>query len=92
MGKLIDFDEARTRLGCWTQDEEAAFAQLMRVGHFDRMSAIRLYRRSGSDLGKALAIAKAEAPTEGELARRKAAGERLKARAAERSKLAHIGS
>jgi hypothetical protein len=74
----------------WTQIEEDAFAQIMRVGHLDRLSAIRLYRRSAS-FERALIVAKAEAPTEAELARHKAFGEMAKTRAVMRSKVAHIG-
>jgi hypothetical protein len=72
--------EARMRPG-WTQVEESAFAQVMQVGHLARMPAVRLYRRCGEDLTRALVVAEAEAPTEAEIARRKASGERLRLQA-----------
>jgi hypothetical protein len=57
MGKLIEMT-----LQGWTaaEESESAFAQIMQVGHLDRLPAIRLYRRSGG-LNRALVIDRAEA-------------------------------
>lgn len=63
----------------WTPEEEAAFARLMEVGRLERVPAIRLYRRCGGNLDRALRIAEAGRPTPGELTRRAAAGARLRA-------------
>jgi len=38
----------------WSEAEERDFAKLMAVGHLQRLPAIRLYRRNGGDLKKAL--------------------------------------
>ena len=65
----------------WTEVDERAFAQLMRVAHLERMPAIRLYRRCSSHLEKALAIAMREAPTDNEIVRRKACAEACRQRA-----------
>jgi len=86
MGKLIELP-----LEGWTAAEESAFAQIMQVGHLDRLPAIRLYRRSG-ELNKALVIAAAEAPTDVELARHKAFGEKMKALRLVARKSPHIQS
>lgn len=42
---------------CWTDEEEADFAQIMIAGNLPRMPAIRLYRRFNSNLEKALKYA-----------------------------------
>jgi hypothetical protein len=86
MGKLIEMT-----LQGWTVAEESAFAQIMQIGHLDRLPAIRLYRRSG-ELNKALVIAAAEAPTDAELARHKAFGEKMKALRLVARKSPHIES
>jgi hypothetical protein len=75
----------------WSAAEESAFAEIMRVGHLDRLPAIRLYRRSG-ELNKALVIAAAEAPTDAEMARHKAFGEKMKALRLVGRKSPHIES
>ena len=41
----------------WTPEEEAAFAALMNAGGMQRLPAIRMYRRFGCDLEKALRYA-----------------------------------
>lgn len=41
----------------WTDQEEAVFAQIMACW-LERLPAIRLYRRCGTDLGKAVRYAK----------------------------------
>lgn len=63
----LSFAEARIRAGgsepvtstdtTWTLEEEAAFAKIMGAGHLERLAAIRLYKRCGKDLEKALRIA-----------------------------------
>jgi hypothetical protein len=53
----------------WSELEEKDFAELMEVGHFERLPAIRLYRRCWGSLTKALAIAQANAPTAEQIAR-----------------------
>ena len=65
-------------ISAWTPEEEAAFARLMKVGPLERLPAIRLYRRCRGNLDRALRIAEAGRPTPGELARRAAAGARLR--------------
>ena len=42
----------------WSDEEEAAFAQLMEAGGMERLPAIRLYRRMDCNLEKALRHAK----------------------------------
>lgn len=42
----------------WTSFEEKDFALIQQAGHLGRLEAIRLYRRCGGDVTKALAIAK----------------------------------
>ena len=86
MGKLIEMT-----LQGWTAAEESAFAKVMQVGHLDRLPAIRLYRRTG-ELKRALVIAAAEAPTDAELARHKAFGEKMKALRLVGRKSPHIQS
>jgi hypothetical protein len=66
----------------WTPDEEQAFARLMQAGRIERLPAIRLYRRCNGDLTRALAVAVADAPTDTEIARRKAFGDAVRLRAA----------
>jgi len=68
----------------WTDAEEKAFARLMELG-FERMPAIRLFRRCQSNLKKALAFAEREAPTK---ARHKAASEAAKEKARLRREIA----
>jgi len=46
----------------WTQQEEAAFAQIMAAGDLPRIRAIQLYRRCKSRLALALQIARGETP------------------------------
>jgi hypothetical protein len=77
----------------WNQQDETAFAELMRVGRLERLPAIRLYRRCGDNLARALGVASAEAPTDAQIARRKAVGDRMRARHAQkRSKTAATGT
>jgi hypothetical protein len=78
MGKLIEMT-----LQGWAAAEESAFAQIMQIGHLDRLPAIRLYRRSG-ELN--------EAPTDAEIARHKAFGEKMKALRLVARKSPHIES
>jgi hypothetical protein len=40
----------------WNEAEEQAIAKLAQTGRLDRLGAIRLYRKCGSDLEKALAL------------------------------------
>lgn len=44
----------------WTDDEEAAFAELMAAGRLERLPAIRLWKRFNRDLKKALKYAGGE--------------------------------
>jgi hypothetical protein len=77
----------------WTEQEERAFADLMKAGRLERLPAIRLYRRCKDDLTRALAVAVAEAPTDAQIARRKAVGDRMRVRHAQkRSKTVPTGS
>jgi hypothetical protein len=46
----------------WTDDEEAAFAQIEQVSRLNRIQAIQLWKRCGKDLAKALQIAKQNYP------------------------------
>jgi hypothetical protein len=72
----------------WTPAEEQAFSELMQAGRIKRMEAIRLYRRCGSNLTRALTIATAGAPTAEEVARRATLGETARFRAAARRQAA----
>ncbi len=81
-----------TYMETWTADEENAFAEVMAAGRMDRISAIRLFRRSAGNLGRALAIATAEAPTDEEIARRKAFGDSARLRAAQRRNEASLAN
>jgi hypothetical protein len=65
----------------WTEQEEQTFADLMKAGRLERLPAIRLYRRCNDNLGRALAIATAEAPTGRQVARRMALADANRARA-----------
>jgi hypothetical protein len=42
----------------WTDEEEHAFTEIMVTGGLERLPAIRLYRRFGCDLKRALKYAK----------------------------------
>jgi hypothetical protein len=42
----------------WTEAEETAFAEIMRAGQIERLSAIRLLRRFNGNLARALEIAR----------------------------------
>ncbi len=46
----------------WTDEEEAAFAQIQECSRLNRIEAIQLYRRVNDDTTKALAIAKSNYP------------------------------
>lgn len=50
---------ARTGKG-WNDAEESAFETTMAAGKLERMEAIRLYRRMGGDLKKALQYANSQ--------------------------------
>jgi hypothetical protein len=65
----------------WNQSEEDAFLQLMTAGRITRLEAIRLFRRCRGGLDRALEIAKSEAPSAEEIARRAAFGESARLRA-----------
>jgi hypothetical protein len=41
----------------WTDEQEATFATIMRVGHLTRIKAIQLFRRCRSNHAKALKLA-----------------------------------
>lgn len=43
----------------WTDEEEATFADIMRIGHMERIKAIQLFRRCKSDHAKAVGLAQA---------------------------------
>jgi hypothetical protein len=47
-----------TEVIAWSALEELAFDEIMKAGNLDRMQSIRLFRRNGSDLAKALTIAR----------------------------------
>ena len=42
----------------WTDQEEAAFAQIQQASRLNRIEAIKLFRRFKGDVPRALAIAK----------------------------------
>lgn len=48
----------KTDAAAWSALEELAFDEIMKTGGLERLPAIRLYRRCGSDLPKALTIAR----------------------------------
>lgn len=60
----------------WNDEEEAAFAALQEAGRLKRLEAIRLYRRMGCDLAKALKYARQM--SDGRSANRERAKERVK--------------
>ena len=61
----------------WTDEEEVAFAQIMEAGGLERLPAIRLYRRLGSDLKRALKYAESRQET---VAAKNRGGKRLQGR------------
>ena len=42
----------------WTKSEEQGFSEIMKAGNMERLPAIRLFRRVGGDIARALQIAK----------------------------------
>ena len=62
----------------WTDDEEAAFAEIMAAGGIERLPAIRLWKRFHRDLKKALRHARDGAPPAMPLARRVQLGAKMR--------------
>lgn len=75
----------------WTQQEEAASAEIMAAGQLQRMPAIQLYRRCRARLALALQIARGEAPARPSSATPQQLASLAKANAAKASKASPAG-